>query len=343
MNNKNFKKILILIIGFTLFNPFKDHAATCTATVTGDWSNAATWSCGAIPACGDSIIIPAAFTVSVTVNLNYSGCAAPPEITIFGVLIFMNGKKMDLPCGSRIYIYAGGMVTANNLGAGANSQIKICGVAVWDASSGILTGPNCLPPSDAFCVKWLPIELIYFDAKINDNAVELKWGTATEKDNDHYEIERSSNAFIFNKIDNISSKAPLGTSFTQLNYSYSDHNPLGNISYYRVKQVDRDKSFSYTNIVSVNFIKANNIKFVIYPNPNSGEFTVDVSGLENNHPVEITLRDQNGRSVYHSTFNLNDESSLKTKIVPEEKLANGVYICTLRIQEIEYNVKVIVN
>ena len=118
---------------------------------------------------------------------------------------------------------------------------------------------------------------------------------------------------------------------------------MSNISYYRLKQVDKDNTFAYSGIISVNYIKAKNIKFVIYPNPNKGEFTADITGIENNHEIQISLRDEKGKLVYSSNFFIQEQSSSKLSIVPETKLANGLYICTLTIEGIEYNVKVIVN
>ena len=342
MNTMHFKGKLFFILLLILLSPTKISAATCTATLTGDWTTIGIWSCGHVPTCGDSIVIGAGITVTITSQIDLSACAGPIPLSILGTLKFTNGNKLKLPCGSRVYVYAGGTLEPGS-GGGNSNFIEICSDIVWNAATGTVSIASCFPPSDPICGAFLPIELTTFYADINNTAIDLKWSTVSEKNNDVFSLERSSDAIKFEKIGVINSKSVNGNSVTKLDYVYHDQNPLGNVSYYRLKQVDKDKTYSYSNILSINFIKANNIKFVVYPNPNSGEFTVDVSGLENNHPIEITLRDQNGRSVYHSTFNLNDESSLKTKIVPEEKLANGVYICTLRIQEIEYNVKVIVN
>ena len=234
------------------------------------------------------------------------------------------------------------LILIRDAGAGGTCESQGGGIQYFGITSALWTAAQIATFYASICT-FLPIELTDFYANINNNAVDLNWTTASEDNNDKFEIERSNDAVNFETIGNVKSKASNGKSTNKLNYDHKDQNPLGNVSYYRLKQVDKDKTSSYSNIISVNFIKANNIKFVVYPNPNSGEFTVDVSGLENNHPIEITLSDPNGRSVYNSTFNLNDESSLKTKIVPDEKLANGVYICTLRIEEIEYTVKVVVN
>ncbi|MBK7667472.1 MAG: T9SS type A sorting domain-containing protein [Sphingobacteriaceae bacterium] len=118
---------------------------------------------------------------------------------------------------------------------------------------------------------------------------------------------------------------------------------MNGISYYRLKQFDTDGSFHFSNIISINVIKEKNVKFIVYPNPNKGEFTADISGIENNHEVQISLRDEKGATVYDSKFFIQDDNSNKLNIVPESKLPNGLYICTLTLEGIDYHVKVIVN
>ncbi len=86
----------------------------------------------------------------------------------------------------------------------------------------------------------------------------------------------------------------------------------------------------------------NNIKFTVFPNPNNGEFSVDITGLENNHEITLTLKNDQGNTVYNSYFFTQDESSIQRKIVPETKLENGIYYCTMSVQGIEHTVKVLV-
>ncbi len=189
----------------------------------------------------------------------------------------------------------------------------------------------------------LPVELINFSGEAKDAYVDLNWSTATEKNSSHFEVERSVDAASFTKIASVNSKAANGNSQSVLKYSASDNSPITNITYYRLKEVDKDNASVYSGIISVNYIKAKNVKFVVYPNPNKGEFTADISGIENNHEVTISLKDEKGDIVYNSNFFIEDAVSSKFQIVPANKLANGVYICSLTLEGIEYHVKVIVN
>jgi hypothetical protein len=332
------RSVLFLFLSLILFFPL--YPATCVSTGNGAWNNSATWSCGAVPGCNDSIVIQSGHTVSVTTQLNYEACAQA-RISIYGTLFFQTGNKIQLPCNTIIYLFPGGSIQPGG-GGGNSNYIEICSDIVWSAGDGALTSSQCLPPNSPGCGGVLPIELVDFSAIHNNNIIEINWATATEKNNKHFEIERSKDAASFEKINTVPSKALNGNSASVLNYFSADENPLSDISYYRLKQVDKNDASSYSNIVSVNVIKAKNVRFLIYPNPNNGEFTADISGIENNHQVQIILRDHSGTMVYDSSFFL-EEVNTKLKIVPQSKLANGVYICTLILEGIEYSVKVVVS
>lgn len=110
----------------------------------------------------------------------------------------------------------------------------------------------------------LPIELISFDAKLNDkNTVDVFWTTDTEINNDYFDVERSADGTLFEHIATIKSE---GNSYETKNYFTIDENPNKGINYYRLKQVDiGGKDYSYSAIVSVIVGKTSN--FIVYPNP----------------------------------------------------------------------------
>lgn len=330
--------LLLLVCSF----PYLIKSATCVSTGNGAWSNAAIWSCGHVPACGDSIVIQAAHTVTVTNQQDYSACASPPKLAIYGRLQFDNGNKLRLPCNSVIYIFSSGSIVPGS-GGGNSNYIEICSDILWSAGDGSLFGSGCLPPSAPGCAAVLPIELVSFNAQINAAKVDVKWITASEKNNSHFIIQRSTDAQMFDNIATVTSKAQNGNSQSQLNYNSEDKIPVSGVSYYRLKQVDKDQSFSYSKVVSVNFIKDKNIRFVIYPNPNNGEFTADISGIENNHQIKIILTNEKGEKVYHAEFFINDSANSSFRIIPSDKLPSGLYVCTLILEGIEYKVKVIVS
>lgn len=337
-------KFSLVILFFFVLNSL--NAAVKTATVNGSWTTGSTWNGNTIPACGDSVRIPSGITVTITADADYTACSATTgylKIAIYGCLKFVNGNRLKLPCNSRIWVMPGpptGSIVPG-VGGGSSTFIELCADKVWTAADGTFTA-GCLPPGQPGCSQVLPIELTNFSATLKGQSVELLWSTASEKNNSHFEIERSENAYSFKTIQNVPSKASGGYSSAPLSYIAMDNDPPGNTSYYRLKQVDIDNTGFYSKIVSVNVAKAKNLRFLVYPNPNSGEFTVDISGLENNHHVIVALRNSSGGLVYQSSFFLQEVSS-KLQIIPQSQLPKGVYTCTLILEEIEYSVKVVVS
>ena len=96
----------------------------------------------------------------------------------------------------------------------------------------------------------VPIELLSFNGKKVDKAVKLQWATATERQNDFFEVERAEDGIQFSAIGKI--KGAGDSQFT-LDYELMDAAPKPGTNYYRLKQVDFDGQFSYSPVVTVHF------------------------------------------------------------------------------------------
>jgi len=109
----------------------------------------------------------------------------------------------------------------------------------------------------------LPIDLLEFEAQpINNRFVKLNWETASEINNDYFEIYRSIDGDNWQYVTTLPGA---GNSSQQLYYEITDNHPHQGISYYRLKQVDFDGNYSYSEIRKVNLTNIND--FTIYPNP----------------------------------------------------------------------------
>jgi hypothetical protein len=115
----------------------------------------------------------------------------------------------------------------------------------------------------------LPVTLKFFTAISSNNQSLLSFTTATEKNNDYFAIERSSDGRVFTQIGAIKGA---GTTLTPQDYTYTDEKPLRGINFYRLKQVDFDGQFSYSPVVSVVFGKVGNV--VLYPTPTTSTMNV---------------------------------------------------------------------
>ena len=97
-------------------------------------------------------------------------------------------------------------------------------------------------------VSTLPIELLYFKGDVYERYNHLTWSTASETNNDYFNIEKTQDGVVFYNIAKINGA---GNSSTQNYYEYDDYELKNNITYYRLKQTDYDGKFKYHDMISV--------------------------------------------------------------------------------------------
>jgi hypothetical protein len=128
----------------------------------------------------------------------------------------------------------------------------------------------------------LPVELLYFYAEKQDENVRLDWQTANELNNAHFDVEWSTDGHSFEKIGQVEGA---GTSNDINFYDFLHITPALGLNYYRLKQVDFDGKFEYTNIIQVNFEETNFASIKVYPNPATDYITID--GMQLGEVVQI--------------------------------------------------------
>ena len=166
----------------------------------------------------------------------------------------------------------------------------------------------------------LPIELLYFSATAENNAVDLSWATATETNNNYFTIERSKDGVVFDFLKQIPSEAINGNSTTTLNYKTYDLSPFEGINYYRLKQTDRNGNYTHSNVVQANFT---NRSFVsVFPNPGSNNLYVNVSA--DYDQAALKLLDALGREVLTQNISASNVNSINTSV-----LTSGMYVMVI--------------
>lgn len=193
----------------------------------------------------------------------------------------------------------------------------------------IITPPaGCLQPVTFIpnqCISSLPVNLVSFDAKRTGQLVNLKWKTASEYNNKGFQIERLIGAGNdWQTVGFVNSQAADGNSSVELNYSFSDPNNVKGITQYRLRQIDNDYRFKYSEVRSVKGLNQLG-KTIVYPNPsNDGKVNVvfeDVSVTR-----DISVMDMSGRVVRQMKGIVNNNVTI-------DNLQPGMY--TLRITAIE--------
>jgi hypothetical protein len=141
---------------------------------------------------------------------------------------------------------------------------------------------------------FIPVELTSFTASIVGGSIILNWNTATELNNQGFDIERSFDNQIFEKIGFVSG---FGTTTDQQAYSYSINKSENRKNYFRLKQIDYDGTFEYSSTVEVDGIAPG--KFVLeqnFPNPFNPSTKINFA-LPNESNVKIIVYNLIGQKV----------------------------------------------
>lgn len=313
------KKLGLLII-FCL-TAIISFSTITTATSSGDWFEGSVWDNG-VPGCFDTIVIPFGVQVDITSTVDLEACPDSILVEIHGRLEFQNGKKLKLPCFSDVLVYPGGSVGVGS-GGGSSTYIEICNTQYWNAGSGDLTGPSSLCDGGCPPLPWaLPIELLFFQAEMDDETreVNLYWATATEVDNDFFTIEKSTNGTDWTEVKTVDGS---GTKYSKTNYSDVDSKPFAGTSYYRLKQTDFDGEYSYSPIVSVNSSPINGIS--LYPNPSHQGDQIVVNFPDYGvNTIDVLIYSVDGKIVQQTLLDLEDSHQMIVDI--DDSFEPGYYL-----------------
>jgi carboxypeptidase T len=152
----------------------------------------------------------------------------------------------------------------------------------------------------------------FFGKLLSDNTVQLDWEVYMNDQHDYFEVEKSANGTIFKSISRINGYPP---------YKSIDNNPFTGNNYYRIKQVDKDGTVTYSKIINVVY-NPGGINLVIYPNPVSNELRVKINTVQA-EPVLVQVTDMQGRTVFEKQY---DNQSLFAEIkINTAAYAPGVY------------------
>jgi hypothetical protein len=192
---------------------------------------------------------------------------------------------------------SGGSLTATTgwLAAGTQVFVAIDGTA----------GSNCSYSITAFNATVLPVKLKYFTAWKRPDANRLTWLTTSEKNFSHFEIEKSSDGANFVRITTIKGK---GGNSTETAYTFDD-NEVKVVQYYRLKYVDANGQYTYSNILRVNRDDVTNTK-VLFSNRVTTMLALRLIDL-NADNLSIKIIDNSGREVRRQNVKINPgENSL---------------------------------
>lgn len=179
----------------------------------------------------------------------------------------------------------------------------------------------------------LPVSIFNFGGTIKDYQAYLNWSTASENNNKGFYVERSKDGQNFSSVGFVNGA---GNSTQIKNYSYVDASLKDmnvTTTFYRLKQVDNDGKYAYSNVLSLNL--KDNVQWRIYPNPVKDATTIEMN-LSAASKVNVQVISRDGRIIMNADKGLLSQGK---QLVPlnAQGLAKGSYIVRLTIGDKHYS------
>ncbi len=213
------------------------------------------------------------------------------------------------------------LVLLHNTGSGFNLTTSNLDLVTNTLS---LTGINSFQTWTAGDPGTFPVELLTFSARARDFDVQLAWETASELNNDFFEVERSLDGVTFGAIGQV---AGAGTTPLNQRYEFLDAEAMRlkmPTLYYRLRQVDFDGSVDFSPVVKVTLEPASGIGLEAFPSPFSDELNIRV-GVSESSPVQIRVFDLAGKVLWEESQA--SFSGQQTVIFQAgDRLSPGVYL-----------------
>ena len=181
----------------------------------------------------------------------------------------------------------------------------------YTASNGTCNGGICGKDTVDASGGALPIKMTSFFAKRNNSSIGLSWQTESEANAKEFIIQRKSgNDFI-----DVGTIAALNNA-TGSKYIYSDINNLKGISQYRLKMIDLNGTFKYSEIRTVKGTSMSS-DFTVFPNPSTGNAKITITDISES--TDVQLVDNSGRVLKNVSMN-------NSNTVDFNNLQKGMYM-----------------
>ncbi len=207
---------------------------------------------------------------------------------------------------------------ANSLRGTITSSNFAATPASYGYSSSYTSGFSSFGLSDAPPSSF-PVELLTFTGQKNRSVIDLVWQTASEINSDYFEVQRSTDGSRFTAIGKVNA---VGNSTAIETYSLVDEQPNVGTNFYRLKIVDTDGTFEYSDIIQIGFNENGIVK--VYPNPVRGDRFLLEYDATSNEDVNIMIFDALGRVVSTQKFEV--DKGINVLTIPISDISNGIYL-----------------
>ncbi|MEK7255232.1 MAG: hypothetical protein AAB316_10840 [Bacteroidota bacterium] len=306
---------------------------TCTSTADGTWINSggtATWSCpnGGTPTTCNCIVLEHDVEIPQNQDVNLAAIhilmkgANANNGGLGSSFLFNNNSVLTMPVGAEIELETASILFPQ--GSNSNTFIQINGINVWGKNSAYGTLPVNGPATiDESGVVLLPVELIFFQAERQEQGVQLAWATATEVNHDFFEVEKSGDGVAWSAVKRVEGD---GDSFLEKQYEWLDEVPFPGENYYRLRQVDLDRKYEFSNVEVVTFERQQDDNLLIVWRKDASELEILLPAAHSGGVFKIW--NALGMEVFQSKLPPRDFDVSEDAMVvqfPINRLLPGVY------------------
>ncbi|MBC6994105.1 T9SS type A sorting domain-containing protein [Neolewinella lacunae] len=223
-----------------------------------------------------------------------------------------------------------------NLSASAPNPPSLS-LGTWN-NAGFCADPVAILTGDVQSSVGLPVEMVYFKAVQNANKTTLLWQTATEQNNEKFEVEASTDGLAFQKIGEV---AGGGTANEPQNYAFLVDVPTRGMAYYRLKQIDFDGQFVHSEVVSVNTSGGNEAVGAFYPNPSKSGVVQLIYHAQEAAKISVSVFDVSGKRLRQQRQVLSPGNN--TLGFDFSTLPKGLYVVKLGDEESSVQRKLVID
>lgn len=179
----------------------------------------------------------------------------------------------------------------------------------------------------------LPVKLTKITATYLDRSTSVNWTTSLEKNASHFEVERSLDGTNFSMVGTVKAK---GNSSVLANYSFEDFTAAvameqNGVLYYRLRMVDLDSKFEYSQVLVVTNKTEKNTPIVLYPNPFTETITLNLNQAEASD-IQFTLSNLSGMEIEKGKLNAPQGNSL-LMLDNWKHLKSGIYFLQVELND----------
>lgn len=278
------------------------------------------WSEKRFPISGDTVLIPATavYTIKEDIDLSQQDIYVKVEGQVIldkATIKLSNNSELVLTSKS---------ASINATSGKGNSIIFVGAAQKYKGSQGLEVGPAYINKNVSSFTEFtplvLPVKFIGFSVARSANGTKVQWSTSEEINASHYEIERSEDGINWKKI---AAVFAAGNSTNVNSYSFTDRTTVNRIAYFRIRQVDIDGRFAYTDVKTITNVSAATQQVSI--SSAAGNQVLIQFAQEITTPVQVRIISLNGQVISQQEF----KQTGSQIVLPKGTAATGAYIVSL--------------